>query len=119
MPQLDRKIVILYTAPGTRDQYGEYVEGVERRFDVWAQLRSQEGTDYPEVAGQRRAGRKTYRVRWFSVIADIQSVYLTVLDGTLSGEGSILRYNVENFREVTGSFAMRRRFFDLDVFSEI
>ena len=118
MPALDRQISIVYAAPGTFDEHGEYVPGADRRFNVWAQLRSQTGTDGPTVAGQRATGTKTYRVRWFSVIADVQSQYLTVYDGTLDGQRAIVEWNVTDFREVAGNFTMRRRFFDLDVLAD-
>ena len=81
---------------------------------MWASRRDKSLTDIATEGGTRDQGRRTWRIRWNSLIASSKTANLEVEDEGLS-------FSIANMVEVTqrrGAADLRRRWLDLEgVFS--
>ena len=109
----DRRIIVQVQAEGFRDPalQGEFVPGEIVDYPMWASRRDQTLTDIATEGGTRDQARRTWRIRWNSLIASTPTDRLGVVDGTLT-------FSVANMTEVTaqrgGAPDLRRRFIDLE-----
>ena len=107
----DRRITINVTSEGTRNpEHGEWIHGAVTAIGAWASRRDQSLTDIATEGGTRDQGRRTWRVRWDSRIANSPTRLLNVEDGPDT-------FTISNMVEVTEQRSgpdLRRRFLDLE-----
>ena len=102
---LDRLITITHAVPGSRNQYGEYVEGVSTDYRVWAELMPHELTDEAQQGGVATTARRKWRIRWLPAVRPANTVHLSVTDGQrYDDDGSLIpwQWSVENLIEDVG-----------------
>ena len=99
---LDRRIVIRLTGESDRNEHGEDVPGSITEYPVWAERQSSGATDEETAEGTRLHSIVTWRVRWFTELAEHPIDLVAVL-----AEGAI--FNAESISEGDA----RRRFLDI------
>ena len=105
----DRRLTVLVSATGTRDQHGEFVPGDVTTIELWASRRDKSQEDIETEGGSLTSIRRDWRIRWDSRIADVPVARLEVVD-------SMVTFNVLNLAEVTRQGRgqdLRRRFLDI------
>ena len=115
---LDRLITVTYTPPGTRNMYGEFVEGTPVVYPVWAEVMPKSLTDIAEEGGQRGEARRDWRIRWVDGLYGVPTNLLTVTDDERiddTGDAVPWVWSVENLTEYVGrNGEYRRRFMDVE-----
>ena len=66
---LDRPATVRITAPGTRNEYGEFVPGVETDYRVWLTRVDAPAERDVTAEGNRVTTAGRFRVRWFQALA--------------------------------------------------
>ena len=103
------------TAPGTRNEHGEYVQGDPTDYDVWASRRDTYATDKIESGRSLDETARTWRVRWRPEIANANTRFITIDDGSQNRFGLPLVFRCDNLVEVTGNrYEIRRRWLDIE-----
>ena len=118
---LDRRITILVTQPGYRDDNGRFVDGTTVTLNMWASRRDKTLTDVAEAGGSRTEILRTYRIRWLRELNWTSTQRMTVSDGSfnvvsINDPFSPILWSVDNIVEVTDRDGNgRRRFMDLEL----
>ena len=102
MADLDRLITLYVSDEGTRNEFGESVDGAVHTYRVWASVDDAFADVEFGVGGVVISDERTYRVRWRSDLAHRAVTLIDVADDN----GRTFR--VTRIREVG-----RRRFLDL------
>ena len=109
---LDRRITVNVTAPGGRNEHGEYVDGATTTLALWADVMT---PDLEAIAEEGRGSlsvlRRDWRLRYRADIALSIPSNVTVTDGTLDTQGNLVVFVCQNILEETGRRAETRRRF--------
>ena len=100
---VDRLITVSVEQPGSRNMYGEYVEGETAEHRVWAGRFDRDLEDIESEGGTRNETRRDWRIRWRADIANVTDLTtVSVVDGGQT-------FNVQNLQEETGRDGRTRR----------
>ena len=108
MPQ-DRIVTVNVTGVGMRNQYGEFVPGVDTAHRLWVSKRDDDASRIQESGGSRGERQRRWRIRWIGAVYTSALSLLQVVDNGVT-------FNVINVVEVVNQRNapdLRRRFIDL------
>ena len=113
--ELDRRITLSIREPGTRNMYGERVEGALTEVDVWARF-TDPGSSLELFGGGllRGVNRASFRVRYRDGLLGVSPSLVQIVDERDNP------YNTHSIREVPMDARIgRKRFIDIEVAGEV